>query len=207
MFMESQFLSDQELIQQYLDGKESAFERLLNRYKDRVYSYILFTIKDDVLANDIFQETFMKVIRTLKRGKYNDQGKFLPWVNRIAHNLIIDYFRRNKKMPTTNGGEGFDIFDIISDNRKNVEEQHIKDQVLADVRKLVHELPDDQKEVLMMRMYFDMSFKKIANQTNKSIKTFLEKKLYVLINIKKMINQKKYIFSKKSYKKFIKPAF
>lgn len=193
--MKSQFLSDQELIQQYLDGKESAFERLLNRYKDRVYSYILFTIKDDVLANDIFQETFMKVIRTLKKGKYNDQGKFLPWVNRIAHNLIIDHFRRNKKMPTTNGGEGFDIFDIIADSRKNVEDQNIKDQILSDVKKLVHELPDDQKEVLMMRMYFDMSFKEIADRTNVSINTALGRMRYALINLRKMVDREKFTYT------------
>ena len=118
--MESKLVSDKVLIRQYLRGRETAFEILLNRYRDRVYSYILFTIKDDTLANDIFQETFMKVIRTLKKGAYNEEGKFLPWVNRIAHNLIIDHFRRNQKFPTTSGSENFDIFDIISDNRLNI---------------------------------------------------------------------------------------
>jgi len=193
--MESNQVSDKVLIRQYLNGKESAFEQLLNRYKDRVYSYILYTIKDDVLANDIFQETFMKVIRTLKRGKYNEEGKFLPWVNRIAHNLIIDHFRRNQKYPTTSGGVNFDIFDIISDDRLNVEDQVVKDQILSDVKKLIHKLPDDQKEVLMMRMYFDMSFKEIAEKTNVSINTALGRMRYALINLRKMVDKKQFTLS------------
>jgi len=193
--MESNQVSDKVLIRQYLDGKESAFEVLLKRYQDRVYSYILYTIKDDVLANDIFQETFMKVIRTLKRGRYNEEGKFLPWVNRIAHNLIIDHFRRNQKYPTTSGGENFDIFEIISDDRLNVEEQVVKDQILSDVKELIHHLPADQKEVLMMRMYFDLSFKEIAEKTNVSINTALGRMRYALINLRKMVDKKKLTLS------------
>lgn len=193
--MESNQVSDKVLIRQYLSGKETAFEQLLNRYKSRVYSYILYTIKDDVLANDIFQETFMKVIKTLKRGTYNEEGKFLPWVNRIAHNLIIDHFRRNQKYPTTNGGKNFDIFDIISDDVLNVEEQVVKDQILSDVKELIHHLPDDQKEVLMMRLYFDLSFKEIAEKTNVSINTALGRMRYALINLRKMVDQKKLTLS------------
>lgn len=188
--METKFQSDQALIRQYLDGKESAFEILLNRYKTRVFSYIMFTIRDETLANDIFQETFMKAIKTLKKGGYNEEGKFLPWVNRIAHNLIIDHFRRNKKYPTTNGGPDFDIFDIIPDESKTVEEAAIQDQLLDDVKKLVHNLPQDQKEVLMMRMYFDMSFKEIAERTNVSINTALGRMRYALINLRKMAEKK-----------------
>lgn len=188
--METKFQSDQALIRQYLDGKEIAFEFLLNRYKDRVFSYIFFTIRDETLANDIFQETFMKAIRTLKRGGYNEEGKFLPWVNRIAHNLMIDHFRRNKKYPTTNGSPDFDIFDIIPDESRTVEEENIQDQLLGDVKKLVHELPQDQKEVLMMRMYFDMSFKEIAERTNVSINTALGRMRYALINLRKMAEKK-----------------
>ena len=184
--MESKLVSDKVLIRQYLRGRETAFEILLNRYRDRVYSYILFTIKDDTLANDIFQETFMKVIRTLKKGAYNEEGKFLPWVNRIAHNLIIDHFRRNQKFPTTSGSENFDIFDIISDNRLNIEQSTIRDQSISDVRKLIQELPDDQKEVLIMRTYFDMSFKEIAEKTNVSINTALGRMRYALINMRKL---------------------
>lgn len=187
--METNLTSDKVLIRQYLDGSEAAFERLLNRYKSRVFSYIMFTIRDEALANDIFQETFMKVIRTLKRGKYNEEGKFLPWVNRIAHNLMIDHFRRNQKFPTTNGGENFDIFEIIPDTKTNVEEGAIKDQLLSDVKKLIHELPQDQKEVLMMRMYFDMSFKEIAERTNVSINTALGRMRYALINLRKMVDK------------------
>lgn len=188
--METTFQSDQALIRQYLDGRETAFELLLNRYKDRVFSYIMFTIRDKTLANDIFQETFMKAIKTLKRGGYNEEGKFLPWINRIAHNLIIDHFRRNKKFPTTNGGPDFDIFEIIPDESKTIEEKTIQSQLLGDVKKLVHELPDDQKEVLMMRMYFDMSFKEIAERTNVSINTALGRMRYALINLRKMAEQK-----------------
>jgi len=189
--METNLISDKALIRQYLDGKESAFDILLDRYKGRVFSYILFTIKDRTLANDIFQETFMKVIRTLKKGGYNEEGKFLPWVNRIAHNLIIDHFRRKQKHPTTNGGPDFDIFDIISDGNATIEEETIKDQILSDVKKLIHELPDDQKEVLMMRMYFDMSFKEISERTNVSINTALGRMRYALINLRKMVDKQK----------------
>lgn len=195
MFMEPTFQSDQTLIRQYLDGKESAFEILLNRHKDRVFSYIMFTIRDETLANDIFQETFMKAIRTLKKGGYNEEGKFLPWINRIAHNLIIDHFRRQKKYPTTNGGPDFDIFEIIPDESRTIEEETIKDQILSDVKKLVHELPQDQKEVLMMRMYFDMSFKEIAERTNVSINTALGRMRYALINLRKMVDKKKLTYA------------
>lgn len=184
-------LSDKVLIKQYINGKESAFEIILNRYKDRVFSYIMFTIRNESLANDIFQETFMKAIRTLKRGGYNEEGKFLPWVNRIAHNLIIDHYRRNKKFPTTSGGDDFDIFDIIKDDRLNVEDETIKDQILSDIKKLIHQLPPDQKEVLMMRMYFDMSFKEISERTDVSINTALGRMRYALINLRKMVDKKK----------------
>lgn len=182
--------SDKELIRQYLDGKESAFEILLKRYQSRVFSYILYTTKNESLSNDIFQETFMKVVRTLKKGRYNEEGKFLPWVNRIAHNLIIDHYRKNQKFPTTSGGDKFDIFDIIPSNDLNVEEKTIKNQILSDVKKLIQYLPDDQKEVLMMRMYFDMSFKEIADRTNVSINTALGRMRYALINLRKMVDSK-----------------
>lgn len=193
--MDNNLLSDKTLIRQYLNGKESAFEIILNRHKDRVYSYIMFTIRDETLANDIFQETFMKAIRTLKKGGYNEEGKFLPWINRIAHNLIIDHFRRKKKYPTTSGGPDFDIFDIIQDDSPTVEEDAIKDQILSDIKKLIHELPQDQKEVLMMRMYFDMSFKEIAERTNVSINTALGRMRYALINLRKMVDKNKLTYA------------
>lgn len=189
--METKLINDKELVRQYLEGNESSFEIILNRYKDRVFSYIMFTIKDRTLAHDIFQETFMKAIKTLKKGGYNEEGKFLPWINRIAHNLIIDHFRRNQKFPTTSGGPDFDIFDIIQDSNPSIEEETIKDQVLADVKKLIYKLPKDQREVLMMRLYYDMSFKEIAEQTDVSINTALGRMRYALINLKKMIDKKK----------------
>lgn len=193
--METKLISDKELIRQYVDGSEASFEIILNRYKDRVFSYILFTIKDRTLAHDIFQETFMKAIRTLKKGGYNEEGKFLPWINRIAHNLIIDHFRRNQKFPTTSGGPDFDIFDIIQDTNPSIEDETIKDQVLADVKKLIYKLPSDQKEVLMMRLYYDMSFKEIAEQTNVSINTALGRMRYALINLRKMMDKNKITYT------------
>jgi len=193
--METKLISDKELIRQYLEGNESSFEIILNRYKDRVFSYIMFTIKNKALANDIFQETFMKAIRTLKKGGYNEEGKFLPWINRIAHNLIIDHFRRKQKYPTTSGGEDFDIFDIIQDENPGIEDRTIKDQLLSDVKKLIHQLPHDQKEVLMMRMYFDMSFKEIAERTEVSINTALGRMRYALINLRKMIDKNKLTYA------------
>jgi len=195
MFMETKLISDKELIRQYLEGNESSFEIILNRYKDRVFSYIMFTIKNKALANDIFQETFMKAIRTLKKGGYNEEGKFLPWINRIAHNLIIDHFRRKQKYPTTSGGEDFDIFDIIQDENPGIEDRTINDQLLSDVKKLIHQLPHDQKEVLMMRMYFDMSFKEIAERTEVSINTALGRMRYALINLRKMIDKNKLTYA------------
>src|SRR5690606_8948245 len=183
--------SDKELIRQYLNGKESSFEVLLNRYQSRVFSYILYTTRNESLSNDIFQETFMKVIRTLRKGKYNEEGKFLPWVNRIAHNLIIDHYRKNQKFPTTSGGDKFDIFDIIPSNDLNIEEETIKDQILSDVKKLIQFIPYDQRDVLMMRMYFDMSFKEIADRTDVSINTALGRMRYALINLRKMVDSKK----------------
>lgn len=192
--MKTHFLSDEELIRQYLEGKDTAFERLLQRYRDRVFAYIMYTIRDETLANDIFQETFMKVIRTLKRGKYNHQGKFLPWVNRIAHNLMIDHFRRNKKYPTTSGKDDFDIFDIIADLSPTVEDKAVKEQTRQEIKKVIQKLPQDQKEVLMMRIYFDMSFKEIAELTEVSINTALGRMRYAIINMRKLMEKEKYLY-------------
>ncbi len=181
--------TDKDLIRSYLEGNELAFETLLKRHQAKVFSYILYTVKDQDIANDIFQDTFIKVVRTLKRGKYNEEGKFLPWVNRIAHNLVIDHFRRLKKMPTTSGGEDFDIFEIIPSYDDNAADDLVRSQQLKDVKALVKHLPDDQKEVLMMRMYFDMSFKEIADRTGVSINTALGRMRYALINLRKLIKE------------------
>jgi RNA polymerase sigma-70 factor (ECF subfamily) len=160
----------------------------------------MLTVKDRAVAQDIFQDTFFKVINTLKKGQYNEEGKFLPWVLRIAHNLIIDTFRRDKRMPTISGGtneegEGFDIFSVIPMEDKNAEQHIVQGQIRKDIRKLIDKLPLEQKEVLMMRHYYDMSFKEISEQTNVSINTALGRMRYALINLRKMIEEKDIVIS------------
>lgn len=184
-------VSDKELIRQYLDGSEAAIQALILRYKDKVFGHIYFMVRNRAMAEDIFQETFMKVIRTLKRGKYNHQGKFLPWVNRIAHNLVVDEYRKNKKMPQFKGGEDFDIFDVLSLPEQNVEEDMVMDQIHTDVRGLIDHLPEDQKEVLIMRIYQELPFKDIADKTGVSINTALGRMRYALINLRKIIEENK----------------
>ncbi len=187
--MESKSISDGVLVSRYINGNEKSLEILIIRHKQRIFSFILSKVLDREIAEDIFQDTFIKVINTLKRGKYNEEGKFLPWVMRIAHNLIIDHFRRNKRIPTFKNTDEFDIFSVISDEVLNVEKQLIKNQILEDIRGLIVELPDDQKEVLIMRMYRDMSFKEIAENTNVSINTALGRMRYALINLRKLIEK------------------
>jgi RNA polymerase sigma factor (sigma-70 family) len=193
--MNAQLLTDQELIRQYLNGKEAALQLLITRHKNKVYSYIYYNVRDTALAEDIFQDTFIKVIHTLKRNKYNEEGKFLPWVSRIAHNLIIDHYRRKSRVNEFSGSEDFDIFDVISDNAMNVEEELIDKQIRHDVKQMISHLPDDQREVLIMRIYRDMSFKEIAEQTNVSINTALGRMRYALINLRKLAKDKNLILS------------
>ncbi|MDQ3192655.1 MAG: sigma-70 family RNA polymerase sigma factor [Bacteroidota bacterium] len=192
----SQQLNDHELVSQYLSGNENALETLISRHKSKIYSYILQIVKDHQLAEDVFQDTFFKVINTLRKGNYNEEGKFLPWVLRIAHNLVIDHFRKKKRMPVVDGGEDFDIFDILPLKQGNVEDKLIKDQIHEDVRKLIQYLPPDQKEVLMLRHYSDMSFKEIADLTNVSINTALGRMRYALINLRKLIAEKDIILTR-----------
>lgn len=187
--MESKVISDSALVKNYIQGNEKSLEILIIRHKQRVFGFILSKVLDRAVAEDIFQDTFIKVINTLKRGAYNEEGKFLPWVMRISHNLIIDHFRRNKRMPKFNNSEEFDIFSVLSDEVLNVEKQIIRDQILEDVKGLISELPDDQKEVLMMRMYRDMSFKEIAENTDVSINTALGRMRYAIINLRKLIKK------------------
>jgi RNA polymerase sigma-70 factor (ECF subfamily) len=187
--MHSNSATDQELVRFYLEGNESAFEALLSRHKDRIYTQVYMLVRDEELANDIFQETFVKVIRTLKAGRYNEEGKFLPWVMRIAHNLSIDHFRRSKKMPFVRENEDYDPFASIPREEKNVEDQWIDEVINEDVRKLVEELPEEQREVVMMRHYGGMSFKEIAERSNVSINTSLGRMRYALINMRKMIDK------------------
>jgi len=187
--MESKVISDSTLVKDYIDGCEKSLEILILRHKQRIFSFIRSKVLNKEIAEDIFQDAFIKVINTLKRGAYNEEGKFLPWVMRISHNLIIDHFRRNKRMPRFNNKDEFDIFSVISDDVLNVEKQLIKNQVLEDVKGLIYELPDDQKEVLVMRMYKDMSFKEIAENTDVSINTSLGRMRYALINLRKLIEK------------------
>jgi RNA polymerase sigma-70 factor (ECF subfamily) len=187
--MESKTILDSVLVNNYINGHEKSLEILIIRHKQRIFSFILSKVSDREVAEDIFQDTFIKVINTLKRGAYNEEGKFLPWVMRISHNLIIDHFRRNKRLPKFNNTDDFDIFDVLSDEMLSVENQIIKSQILEDVRNLIEELPEDQKEVLLMRMYRDMSFKEIAENTDVSINTALGRMRYALINLRKLIEK------------------
>lgn len=187
--MEKKVVPDSVLVTNYINGDEKSLEILITNHKQRIFSFILSKVLDREIAEDIFQDTFVKVINTLKRGAYNEEGKFLPWVMRISHNLIIDHFRRNKRMPKFNNTDEFDIFSVLSDEVLNVEKQLIKNQILNDVKDLIEELPDDQKEVLIMRMYRDMSFKEIAENTDVSINTALGRMRYALINLRKIIEK------------------
>ena len=187
--------SDSELIREYRGGDEQAFEILLSRHQDRVFTKIFFIVRNNDIANDLFQDTFIKVIKTLKLGKYNEEGKFLPWVMRIAHNLVIDYFRKNKRMPKFNNSKDFDIFSVLSDSALNAEDKLVRSQIHNDIRNLVEELPEDQRTVLKMRMYNDMSFKEISENTSVSINTALGRMRYALINLRKLIEENNVILT------------
>lgn len=182
-------LSDQQLVNCYINGDEAALEKLIYRHKDKIYAFILSKVKDVELAEDFFQDTFIKVIKTLKLGNYNEEGKFLPWVMRIAHNLVIDYFRKNnrfkKVQPKGKNDEDLDIFDTIASNDKNYleQEEFIYNKIL--VKKLIDLLPEEQKEVVKLRHYYDMSFKEIAEYSNVSINTALGRMRYAVINLRK----------------------
>ena len=181
--------SDALLVNAYVNGDESALGELIARHKDRIYRFIYSKVYDRDVTEDIFQDTFVKVINTIKKGNYNEEGKFLPWVMRIAHNLVIDYFRRNNRMPKFESNDDFNIFSVLSDGDLNAERSMIKDQVQKDVQRLIEELPEDQKEVLTMRIYKDMSFKEISEQTGVSINTALGRMRYALINLRKVIDK------------------
>tara|TARA_X000000368_G_scaffold92672_1_gene70841 strand:- start:3 stop:587 length:585 start_codon:yes stop_codon:yes gene_type:complete len=177
-------LSDKELVKNYINGDNSSFEVLLNRHKNRVFAFIMSKIKNKDLSEDIFQDTYVKVVNSLQKGKYNEEGKFLPWVMRIAHNLVIDHFRKQKKMQMIRSNNDFDIFDVIKDSKINADEKLIKDQIFSDLNSLIDKLPSDQKEVLKMRYYEELSFKKIAEYFDISINTALGRMRYALINLR-----------------------
>ena len=188
-------LTDALLVQDYVAGNENALAELIKRHESKIYGFIYSKISDRDISNDIFQDTFIKVIKTLKSSSYNEEGKFLPWVMRIAHNLIVDHFRRNKKMPLYRETEEFSIFSIMTDDTLTIENKLISDQVAKDLRQLVEELPADQKEVLMMRLYQDMSFKEISEATGVSINTALGRMRYALLNLRKVIDKHQIILT------------
>lgn len=182
--------SDYELVQEFVNGKQNSIEVLVNRHKNKVYTYIVLIVKNEQLAEDIFQDTFIKVIQSLKQGKYKDNGRFLSWVIRIAHNLIIDHFRKEKQMNTkSNDDYEKDIFNSRKMSDQNIEDKLIETQIHSDLRKLIDELPGDQKEVILLRHYVGLSFKEIADQTNVSINTALGRMRYALINLRKLIQK------------------
>jgi len=185
--------TDADLVKSYINGSEIALETLVNRHKLQIFNFINSKINDRDTSEDIFQDTFIKVIRTLKNGLYNEEGKFLPWIMRIAHNLVIDHFRKSNRIPTIENKEEFDIFQFVSDTVPNAENILIEDQILKDIQKLIQELPHDQKEVLIMRLYRDMSFKEIAENTKVSINTALGRMRYAIINLRKLIEDHKIV--------------
>jgi RNA polymerase sigma-70 factor (ECF subfamily) len=188
-------LPDALLVKKYVEGDENALTILINRHQSKIFGFIYSKISDRDISNDIFQDTFIKVIRTLKSKSYNEEGKFLPWVMRIAHNLIIDHYRKNKKMPMFRETDEFSIFSIMSDDSLTIENKIIREQVEIDLKKLIEELPADQKEVLVMRMYQDMSFKEISEITGVSINTALGRMRYALMNMRKVIDKHQIILT------------
>jgi RNA polymerase sigma-70 factor (ECF subfamily) len=183
-------LNDKELILSYLDGNEKAFEELLSRHKQRIFTSIYLFVKDQAKAEDIFQDVFIKIVDTLRKGKYNHEGKFLQWALRISYNMCVDNFRRSKRRPTVSPTENFDIFDILENQEDNAEETIMKSQTHQRIRKLVDQLPPEQREVVILRHYADMSFKEIAQLTRVSINTALGRMRYALINIRRMMEEK-----------------
>lgn len=184
-------LNDKELVLRYRDGDVASFKILVDRYQNKIYSYVLMLVKDKQLADDIFQDTFLKIIRTIKAGVYKEEGKFIQFAMRIAHNLIIDHFRKAKRLPMVDPTkEDYDMLDNARFMDPSIEEQIVTEQTYDDVRKMIEFLPDEQREVLVMRMYDDMSFKEIAEVTNVSINTALGRMRYALINLRKMAKEK-----------------
>jgi RNA polymerase sigma-70 factor (ECF subfamily) len=190
-------LNDNELVQRFIAGDQNSLEILIHRHKGRVFSYILLIVKKQELAEDIFQETFIKVIRSLKKGKYIENGKFVSWVLRISHNLIIDHFRKEKlKGTVSNDSLEIDIFNSQRYSEDTIEDQMVNMQILSEVKDLIKELPDDQQQVIIMRHYLDLSFKEIAEQTDVSINTALGRMRYALINLRKLVEKKNLILTK-----------
>jgi RNA polymerase sigma-70 factor (ECF subfamily) len=191
----SKLLDDAKLVSNYIGGCENSLEVLINRHKYKLYNFIYSKVLNKDNAEDLFQETFIKVIKTLKRGVYNEEGKFLPWVMRIAHNLVIDFFRKNKRFPSFDKNDNFDIFQLIKDENPSIERHLIDKQILDDLQKIIIKLPQDQREVIDLRLYKEMSFKEISEATGVSINTALGRMRYAIINLRKLIIENKITLS------------
>ena len=188
-------LSDRDLIRAYREGDERAFETLLNRYQSGVFSKIVFVVRDHEVANDLFQDTWVKVVKVLKSGKYVEEGKFGPWVMRIAHNAAIDHFRRNRKKRMVRPTDEFDIFDTLAHDAPNAMETMVQEEVLAELRQLIPALPEEQRAVVKMRLEQQYSFKEIAEETGVSINTALGRMRYALINLRRMVDEQQLVLT------------
>ena len=193
-------VSDSTLVSLYIKGNEEAFAMLLKRHKSKVYTTIYLIVRDQYIAEDLLQETFIKAIKKLKSGEYNEEGKFLPWITRIAHNLAIDYFRREKRYPTVVMEDGSSVFNSLSFSEDSLESIKIKDETHALLREMIQTLPEAQREVLLMRHYSDMSFQEIAEATGVSINTALGRMRYALINLRKKLEKTNIAYDKNIYR-------
>lgn len=191
--MKLQVKTDQELVHSFIRGHQPSLEELIRRHQSKIYTSIYLLVKDHYLAEDLFQETFIKVINNLQAGKYNEEGKFLPWIIRIAHNLVIDHFRKEKRSPQITNVEGFDIFDVLKFYDEPIETKMVKEQSYTDLKRLIQLLPSEQKEVLIMRHYGELSFKEISDITGVSINTALGRMRYALNNLRKMMHAKELV--------------
>jgi RNA polymerase sigma-70 factor (ECF subfamily) len=183
------FITDSQLVARYIKGDETVLETLINRHRDKIFGFIYSKVRNQELTEDLFQDTLFKIVRTLKKGRYNEEGKFLSWVIRIAHNIIIDYYRKNNKMKKVYDTEEFSLFDILHDGSLDAEKQMVRQQLIEKIRVLIEMLPTEQKEVLKLRMYEELSFQEISAQTGVSINTALGRMRYALINIRKIIEE------------------
>ena len=186
---------DPYLVSSYIDGNQKSLEKLINKYRPKIFNFIQSKISNRDISEDIFQETFIKVIHTLKKGLYNEEGKFISWVMRIAHNLIVDHFRKSSRIKFFKSRENFDVFKLISDDIPNIENTIINEQVNIDLNKMILELPYDQREVIEMRLFREMSFKDISELTNVSINTALGRMRYAIINLRKLVSENQIILS------------
>jgi len=197
--MKKYAISDSQLISLYKNGNEEAFEQLVTRHKARIYTTIYLIVKDKYIAEDLLQETFVKVINTIKMGRYNEEGKYLPWVMRIAHNLAIDHFRKAKRYPCVILEDGSKVFNAMQFAEDSIEELQIQKDTHAKLKNLIDELPASQRDVLIMRHYMDMSFRDIADSTNVSINTALGRMRYALINLRKKMKQNNFAYDQNLY--------